>query len=43
MTYASEADFIPKVMEATDTVLSILVVVVLDEAETGWTLARVDG
>ena len=32
---ASEADFVTKVVEATDAVLGILIVVVLDEAEAG--------
>jgi hypothetical protein len=33
-TYSGKADFVPKVVEAADAVLSVLVVVVLDEAET---------
>lgn len=33
LTYPGEADFVPKVVETADTVLCILVVVILDEAE----------
>ena len=34
-TYTSEAHFVTKMMETTNTILSILKIVVLDEAEAG--------
>lgn len=40
--FAGEADFVSKVVKATDAVLSILVVVVLDEAKAGIRLAGGD-
>jgi hypothetical protein len=35
-THPGEADFVAKIVEATDAVLGILKVVILDESETNW-------
>lgn len=40
LTYSCKADFVTKVVEATDTVLGILVAVILDEAESEGTLVE---
>ena len=40
ITHPRKADFVAKVVEAADAVLGVLVVVVLDKAETGETVSR---
>jgi hypothetical protein len=35
LTYSSEADFVPEIVESTDTILGIFEVVVLDEPKAG--------
>ena len=39
-TYPGKADFISEIVEAANAVLSVLVVVILDEAEAATVLAR---